>query len=193
METAIGTVDIGHRSWTSENLRVSCFRNGDPIVEVQDEEEWRRAGMSRTPAWCYYKNKPKFGDKYGKLYNWHAIIDPRGLTPDGFRFPFYDDFTSLLHDVGNEGRVFYPKRAYLNLNPGAFSSNFNSLCGGWRLGDGRFQKEGKAAYYWSHQEKSADLAWHLGVFDKGANVYLNDKAVGMSVRCVRDRARSPNV
>ena len=81
------TVTIGHQVWTTNNLDESTFRNGDFIIEAKTDQEWEVAGKLATPAWCYYNNDPANGTKYGKLYNWHAVNDPRGLAPEGFHIP----------------------------------------------------------------------------------------------------------
>jgi uncharacterized protein (TIGR02145 family) len=68
--SASQTVTIGNQVWTTKNLNVDKFRNGDPILEVKTDEEWLKAGENKQPAWCYYNNDPANGEKYGKLYNW---------------------------------------------------------------------------------------------------------------------------
>src|SRR5688500_3606271 len=78
------TIKIGSQVYMAENLNVSHFRNGDAIPEVKTNEEWMLAGKEKKPAWCYYDNKPENGSIYGRLYNWHAINDPRGLAPEGW-------------------------------------------------------------------------------------------------------------
>jgi uncharacterized protein (TIGR02145 family) len=75
-------VTICGLEWTTENLDVSTYRNGDPIPQVTDPTEW--AALT-TGAWCYYNNDPANGAIYGKLYNWYALTDPRGLAPAGYR------------------------------------------------------------------------------------------------------------
>ena len=75
-------VIIGKQTWMKKNLDVSAFRNGDPILQAKTGEEWRNAGNSQTPAWCYYNNDPSNAE-FGKLYNWFAVNDPRGLAPVG--------------------------------------------------------------------------------------------------------------
>jgi hypothetical protein len=80
----IETVVIGTQEWTVKNLNVSRYRNGDIIPEVKDPREWENLA---TGAWCYYNNDPKNGAIYGKLYNWYAVNDPRGLAPKGFHIP----------------------------------------------------------------------------------------------------------
>jgi uncharacterized protein (TIGR02145 family) len=100
----IEMVSIGKQTWMKENLNVAFFRNGDPIPEAKSKEEWISAGKQGKPAWCHYYNDPKNDEKYGKLYNWYAVIDSRGLAPIGWRIPEFDDMnlldTYLWGDVG---------------------------------------------------------------------------------------------
>ena len=94
------TVVIGTQFWTAENLNVSTFLNGDSITEAKTNEEWKKAGEEGKPAWCYYNNDPKYGSKYGKLYNWYAVNDPRGLAPIGWRIPSKDDWMEFEKNLG---------------------------------------------------------------------------------------------
>jgi len=100
----IEMVSIGKQTWMKENLNVAFFRNGEPITEAKTKEEWISAGKQGKPAWCHYDNDPKNDEKYGKLYNWYAVIDSRGLAPIGWRIPEFDDMnlldTYLWGDVG---------------------------------------------------------------------------------------------
>jgi len=90
------TVTIGTQVWMTKNLDVSTFRNGDPIPQAKTNEEWKKAGENKQPAWCYYDNDPANGAKYGKLYNWYAADDPRGLAPEGFHIPIPKNWDSLI-------------------------------------------------------------------------------------------------
>lgn len=78
------TVTIGTQVWMTRNLDVVTYRNGDTIPEVKDPTEW--ANLT-TGAWCYYNNDPALGAIYGKLYNHAAVVDPRGLAPEGWHIP----------------------------------------------------------------------------------------------------------
>ena len=82
------------------NLDVDRFRNGDPIPHAQTEEEWLYAGENGQPAWCYYDNDPKNGKKYGKLYNWYAVNDYRGLAPKGYHIPSDEEWSVLTRFLG---------------------------------------------------------------------------------------------
>jgi hypothetical protein len=53
--SSLGKVKIGHQEWSTENLNVDHFRNGDIIPEVKSDEDWGKAGDLRQPAWCYYE------------------------------------------------------------------------------------------------------------------------------------------
>jgi uncharacterized protein (TIGR02145 family) len=98
------SVKIGTQTWMTENLNVSTFRNGDPIPETKTREEWEQAGNKKQPAWCYYENDPKNGAKYGKLYNWYAVNDPRGLAPAGWHVPTDSEWTAFEEQLGNDSR-----------------------------------------------------------------------------------------
>jgi uncharacterized protein (TIGR02145 family) len=96
------SVKIGSQTWMASNLNVSTFRNGDAIPEAKTEDEWEKAGKEGKPAWCYYDNYPKNGAKYGKLYNWYAVNDPRGLAPVGWHVPSDTEWTSLEDYLGDD-------------------------------------------------------------------------------------------
>ena len=78
-------VAICSQVWMNKNLDVSTYRNGDPIPNVTDPAIW--AGLT-TGAYCYYNNdSATYAVVYGKLYNWYAVNDPRGLAPIGWHVP----------------------------------------------------------------------------------------------------------
>jgi uncharacterized protein (TIGR02145 family) len=80
----------------TKNLNVDKFRNGDPIPEAKTIEDWN----ADEPAFMYFDFDPLNGEKYGKLYNWSAVIDPRGLAPEGWHIPSDDEWTILVENLG---------------------------------------------------------------------------------------------
>jgi uncharacterized protein (TIGR02145 family) len=80
-------IKIGTQTWAKKNLNVSTFKNGEVIPEAKTIEEWVKAGDDKKPAWCYYNNDPANDSIYGKLYNWYAVNDIRGLAPKGWHIP----------------------------------------------------------------------------------------------------------
>lgn len=94
------TIVIGTQTWMAENLNVSTFRNGDPIPEAKTHEEWEKAAKNKQPAWCYLYDDPANGAKYGKLYNWYAVNDSRGIAPVGYHIPSRAELTKLTDFLG---------------------------------------------------------------------------------------------
>ena len=93
-------VAIGTQVWTTKNLDVATFRNGDAIPQAKTDEEWKAAGDNKQPAWCYSENNTANGTKYGKLYNWYAVNDYRGLAPAGWHVPTDEEWTLLENSLG---------------------------------------------------------------------------------------------
>ena len=82
-------VDRYGKRWIANYADNTTYRNGDPIPQVTDQTEW---GNLTTGAWCYYNNDSNYNSKYGKLYNWYAATDPRGIAPYGYKLPAVSDF-----------------------------------------------------------------------------------------------------
>jgi uncharacterized protein (TIGR02145 family) len=91
--TCLYGVRICSQVWSTRNLDVVTYRNGDTIPQVTDPASW---GTLTTGAWCWYDNDPTNGKEYGRLYNWHAVNDPRGLAPIGWRIPTDHDWNVLI-------------------------------------------------------------------------------------------------
>jgi uncharacterized protein (TIGR02145 family) len=190
-ETMVNSVTIGSQEWQAENLNVDRFRNGDPIPEVRTKEEWEIAGKRGEPAWCYYDNDPENGKIYGKLYNWYAVNDSRGLAPEGWHIPTDGEWTILTDYLGGDevagGKL--KSNSYWNApNTGATNeSGFSALPGGFRNSDGSFYGFRSNAIGWSATEH-LNGAWFRNLVNFDGNVYGGDtdKGSGFSVRCLRD-------
>jgi uncharacterized protein (TIGR02145 family) len=123
-------VTIGTQVWMTKNLDVSTFRNGDPIPQAKTEEEWKKAGENRQAAWCYYDNVPANGAKYGKLYNWYAVSDPRGLAPAGYHIPSDAEWTKLEDYLGSDaGTKMKSKSGWNSYTTGGVKTCHN--CANW--------------------------------------------------------------
>src|SRR6478736_2666159 len=89
----IPQVTIGTQIWMTKNLNVRNYRNGDPIPRVDGPSQWSNL---TTGAFCWYNNDTDTGYIYGRLYNWYAVIDPRGLAPVGWHIPSDSEWTTLI-------------------------------------------------------------------------------------------------
>jgi uncharacterized protein (TIGR02145 family) len=129
-------VKIGKQTWMTQNLNVEKFLNGSPIPEAKTDKEWEKANENHQPAWCYYNNKPSKGKKYGKLYNWYAVNDPRGLAPEGWHIPSDAEWTSLTNYLGGEnkaGEKIKSTQGWKNDYNGTNSTGLSCFPGGSRL------------------------------------------------------------
>ena len=179
-------VTIGTQTWTSKNLDVTKYRNGDAIPQVQDKNAWAKL---KTGAWCYYENKTANGTTYGKLYNWFAVNDTRGLAPKGYHIPTDAEWTILTDNLGDEaGTKMKSTSGWENEGNGSNSIGFAGLPGGFRIGNGDFYHIGAYGYWWSSSEGSADDAWDRYLDDDSGDVGRDndDKRDGFSVRCLSD-------
>jgi uncharacterized protein (TIGR02145 family) len=190
-QSDIPTVTIGTQVWMTKNLNVSTFRNGDVIPQAKTQGEWEAFGKTGEPAWCYYDNDPANGDKYGKLYNWYAVHDSRGLAPIGFHVPTHTEWTTLTDYLGGAeiaGYKMKTRSGWYKEGNGTNSSGFSGLSGGWRFDDGTFGNEGYLGYWWSSSEFNTTLAWKRYLSYSYGLVYSKylNKGNGLSVRCLRD-------
>ena len=189
-------VTIGTQTWTSKNLDVETYRNGDKIPQVIDSSAW--VSLS-TGAWCYFKNKVENGTKYGKLYNWYAVNDPRGLAPKGYHMPSDKEWTTLTDNLGGGSETGIKmkstsgwkenfRRNDRNGN-GTNTSGFEGLPVGCRLNNVyNVQGIGEGSFWWSSSESSPANAWYrnLGYLSDGVLRNNYDKHMGFSVRCLKD-------
>ena len=188
---ASNEVTIGKQVWMNENLNVDKFRNGDPIPEAKTDEEWERASNDKQPAWCYYDNDPANGSKYGRLYNWYAVNDSRGLAPKDWHVPSDAEWTQLTVHLGGEEVAGGKMKSTTEWNApnkdASNSSGFSGLPGGTRT-NGPFGSVGERCYCWSSTENSANNAWvrYLYYYDGSVDRTNYVKGRGLSVRCIRD-------
>jgi uncharacterized protein (TIGR02145 family) len=98
------TINVGDQLWMKKNLDVDKFRNGTKIPQARTREEWVKAGLMKKPAWCYVNDDPILGMKMGKLYNWYAVNDKRGLAPKGWSIPTLEDWVLLKEEAGKKMR-----------------------------------------------------------------------------------------
>lgn len=103
-ETLYEETKIGNHIWMTKNLEVNKFANGDDIPQAKNPDEWITAGQNKKPVWCYYEFSDALGARYGKIYNWYAVKDPRGLAPKGWGIPTIKDWESTFAALNDNGQ-----------------------------------------------------------------------------------------
>jgi uncharacterized protein (TIGR02145 family) len=192
------SVTISGQVWMTQNLNVDRFRNGDPIPEARTDAEWKRAADLKQPAWCHFQNDPANGPLYGRLYNWYAVNDPRGLAPQGWHVPSDTEWSRLTDAIGGDaqaGNKLKSPSGWID-DPGIGAadrnaSGFSGSPGGFRFENGKFLNgAGIMGGWWSATEDGPYSVWNRnlrndqpGMFRSGKGTYKGD---GLSVRCLRD-------
>jgi len=193
------SVKIGEQEWMPENLNMDHFQNGDIIQEAKTKLEWEKAGKNKQPAWCYYDNNSSNGEKYGKLYNFYAVIDSRGLAPSGWHVPtdaewtVLTDYSGANDHKGTEGDALKSKSGWNDKRDGTSGNGTDTygwlgLPGGIRFFHGDFDNVGNGGGWWSSSENATYYAWFRYLDYSNDYLYRDhyNKEVGFSVRCLRD-------
>ncbi len=181
------TIKIVNQEWMTKNLDVDCYKNGDPIPQVQNLKEWEDL---TSGAWCYYDNNPENGLKYGKIYNWFAVNDERGLAPNGFKIPSLEDWNILFEKTYERLNVEdIRKKTGLN-NIEKFTLMYDHVF--FRLRDILIGKDYNVdQFFWTSTERNATNAIHVDFgYQGGGNhddMFLSEilKNTPSYVRCLK--------
>jgi uncharacterized protein (TIGR02145 family) len=191
---AYHTVTIGSQAWLVENLRTTRYRNGDPVSLVTDSAAWAAAAAG---AYCNYWNLQANVCDYGRLYNGHAVSDPRNIAPAGWHIPSDEEWTTLTTFLGGEpvsgGQLKETGFDHWAVpNSGASNSTrFSGLPAGYRNEAGWFGNQHFSAIYWSSTLHDASHMWYRYMYYNYEGMYrdfYHDTQHGFSVRCVYDIA-----
>lgn len=181
-------IRVGKQRWATKNLSTTVFENGNPIPQAKTPEEWEKAGREEMPAWCYYSNDPAHNDSYGKLYNYYALTDPRGLAPEGWRIPTDADWKELIEFLGGDkeaGRRMKNKTEWQENKLADNICGFTAMPSGRREANGQFNQMGQLAYLWSETADGTQAsALQLIYNSAGIQMVKVDKHCGLAVRCL---------
>jgi uncharacterized protein (TIGR02145 family) len=142
-------VKIGSQVWSSMNLNCINFRNGDLINCAKNEKEWHEFCDKNIPAFAHvnYNNKNKEIDN-GLMYNGYAIVDPRGLAPEGWRLPTKKNWELLIKELkDNVGTKIKSIKGWAEGGNGDGTTNFNALPDFSMNPDGEYREEEDQGMY----------------------------------------------
>jgi uncharacterized protein (TIGR02145 family) len=172
--------------WSSVNLDVTTFRNGDPIPQALNATDWENAGIAETPIWAYYNYDSANGPIYGKLYNWYVVNDPRGIGPVGYHVPTEAEWNDLFECLGGlsvaagkmkttgtleggTGLWLAPNTGATNDPEGCNECSISALPNGQITSDGLMNSINDFGPIWT-----SDLS---GGYPLGIEIYYNDATV----------------
>ena len=210
------TVQIGEQCWFAENLRSENYENGDAIPANLNVSAW---GTTSSGAVAVYGEdvdsecqnySPDIDpcdpaqslEEYGRLYNWYAVDDARGLCPSGWHVSTDGEWMTIemalglseaeANDVGwrgtNQGTQMKTTTGWYNNGNGSNSTGFSGLPGSRRYYNGSFDSVGINGVWWTSSLSPNGESWgrYLGTdFESISRDDFNPKD-GLSVRCVRD-------
>lgn len=191
------SVIINDQEWMQKNLNVMQYRNGDPIPSGVSAN-WNSADSVGAVMWNWDAQNGYWGGvaKLGRLYNWHAVNDERGLCPSGWHVPSDAEWTALITFLGGSelggGRMKSNTEGWVVPNTGATnSSGFSALAGGYGLTGDYGYLLGFQGCWWSSTEKpefNAAQAWFRSLSFNSSifNRLYQDKEFAFSVRCIKD-------
>jgi len=209
------TVLIGEQCWMKENLKTTTYRNGTPVPNVTDGEEWTNL---ITGAYSWYGNLIEWKESYGALYNWYATIDPNELCPEGWHVPSWAAWTQLINFAVSQGypnnwndpngagnalkscrqldsplgggcnTTEHPRWSAHGTHHGFDAFGFSALPGGYRTSNGQFAYLWGYGGWWSSTETIPISAWnhHMYHYESNVIMYSYFKEYGFSVRCMKD-------
>ena len=197
------TVQIGEQCWFAENLRAENFKNGDVISSNLDDGEW---ASTSDGAVTYYNLESINIQNYGKLFNWHAASDARGLCPSGWNVPSENEWQMLEIEIGvpfnelnslglrgtDQGTQLKAQSDLWNTAAGIVGTDvwgYHGLPGGERVPNEGFIHLGNYGFWWTTTlNDDGDKAFFRELTFNHSEIYRHNALLntGMSIRCIKD-------
>jgi uncharacterized protein (TIGR02145 family) len=185
------TIKIGRQWWMAENLKVTKYNNGEAIFEEKDPDKWT---VLTKGAMCYYDNNLEKLAVYGRLYNWYALKDPRGLAPKGWHIPTDEEWSELYEYLGGAGLAGGKLKEkgtghWLTPNMGAIDViDFKALPGGCRYKEGTYMSISQSGFWWSSSTNSFGNVGYYSLRHNYPTIDWHgfDMEGGCSIRCVKN-------
>lgn len=183
----MGTVIIGKKEWSTDNISEILFSNGDLIPVAYDLKEWLDYFEAGMP--CCILDEWSGSENPFYFYNGFAAADPRGIGKNGFRIPTQADFLELTSalDMGNgcpELRLPNGWQEMLDL-PGSNSLGFNAEF----VGHVDFQYDEIQSFLWTSEKTvyvDGDENITASVYFTWSNFWYDSNRLGLPIRLVRD-------
>jgi uncharacterized protein (TIGR02145 family) len=185
---AYTSVIIGDQEWLAQNLKTSKYCNGDPLVTDLISISWQSSSVG---SWAHYNDDPAMDETFGKLYNFYAVTDARGVCPCGWHVPTTIEWNTLFDFLGGppvSGGLLKSTANWNAPNTGATNaSGFGAQGGGYRLSNGNYSQQNVYGYFWTKNTFGSDGVYRRLNFDSAAvqSLYYSKRG-GLSVRCLKD-------
>jgi uncharacterized protein (TIGR02145 family) len=158
-------VKIGDQVWMAENL----------AFKPQNGNYWA------------YDDSQVNAKIFGYLYDWQTACK---VCPSGWHLPSDAEWKTLINFLGGDNLAGHKMKstwAWENGGNGNNVSGFNGLPGGYA--HGTFNQRNSLGYWWSSSSDAGATTASTRCLDTGVHRlhhHTNNKAVGFSVRCLKD-------
>ena len=197
------TIDIGGQCWFAQNLRSTTYANGEVIPSTLTDSQWNNANAGATTIYGEDDGCTNYSpdidscdplvalEEYGRLYNWYAVDDERGLCPMGWHVPTQSEWQSLISGQGGSssaGEALKSTYGWSYSGQGTNASGFSGMPGGKRQdGSGYYTSAGDKGIWWTSTPYSSLARYvELKFNSNGVTQSYSDREEGYSVRCVLD-------
>ena len=182
------SIILGTQEWMQQNLQVTKYRNGQDLINAVTNSSWN----TTNGAYGIYGGSNVNNTNYGKLYNWYAVNDSRGLCPTGWHVPTTIEWSTLENYLGGTSVAAGKLKTvdgWNTPNLGATNeSGFTGLPGGYRFTDGTYWYNLQIAQWWTSTNANTTIAHASRLYYQNEGVINStyDKKIGSSVRCLKD-------
>ncbi len=182
------SIILGTQEWMQQNLQVTKYRNGQALINAVTNSSWN----TTNGAYGIYGGSNVNNTNYGKLYNWYAVNDSRGLCPTGWHVPTTIEWATLENYLGGTSVAAGKLKTvdgWNTPNLGATNeSGFTGLPGGYRFTDGTYWYNLQIAQWWTSTNANTTIAHASRLYYQNEGVINStyDKKIGSSVRCLKD-------
>jgi len=188
------TVKVGAQLWMAENLKVTRYQNGDPILTTNPAKKdiGGQNNSSSKYQWTY-TGEVSGSQKFGRYYTWYAVNDVRNVCPVGWRMPTIHEWWELERGLNQLGSA----------------ASFKVVLAGYRSAYGDFIDVESRARWWSSTDysnygnvwnsvsksnsspdvnyslNSSEIFWETFNSYTGLTFWGDNKQTGLSVRCIK--------
>lgn len=194
------SVIIGSQEWTTANLRVTHYQNGDSIPY--------QSPLYSTPTQGRYFNYDHNSlnvPNLGRLYSWYAVNDTRNLAPAGWHIPTIDEWNTLRTATGSNSNPTLVKtnastswNCTINFANNLY--NFNVIPSGRAIhnnangGYATYSDINQGAYFWTAstytgggwQNSSYSVTFSCSTQGKSSSLIPNYRYDGLAIRLVKN-------
>ena len=197
------TIAFEGACWFADNLRTLAYSNGEDIPSNLADSQWNYADYGAATVYGEDDGCNNYSsdidscdplvalEEYGRLYNWYAVNDDRGLCPVGWHVPSEGEWYNLVSAFGGSsvaGESLKSSYGWSYEGQGTNESGFNGMPGGKRQdGSGYFSSAGDNGTWWTSTPYSSLARYsELKFNSNGVTQSYSDREEGYSVRCLLD-------